>query len=102
MLKEMKDLKTLEELDINPNKPMKIEIIFNTVRGYDLDNLIKSFLDVLVKYYKLEDDNNFVDIHLTRGEYFKDTIEEGEITFSIKNCEGNILNKIDKLCAKIK
>ncbi len=102
MLTEMKQLRTLEELNINPDKPMKIEIVFNTIRGYDLDNLIKSFLDVLVKYYKLEDDNNFVDIHLIRGTEFKDTIDEGEITFAIKNCEGNILNKIDKVCAKIK
>jgi Holliday junction resolvase RusA-like endonuclease len=101
MLQEMKQLKTLEELQLNPIQPMKIEIIFDTVRGFDIDNLIKSFLDVLVKHYKLEDDNNFVDIHLIRGN-FKDNIDEGIIKFYISNCEGVILNKIDKLCAKIK
>lgn len=101
ILQEMKQLKTLEELQLDPTQPMKIEIVFDTVRGFDIDNLVKSFLDVLVRYYKLKDDNNFVDIHLTRGS-FKDNINEGLIKFYISNCEGNILNKIDKLCAKIK
>jgi Holliday junction resolvase RusA-like endonuclease len=101
MLQEMKQLKTLEELQLDPTQPMKIEIIFDTVRGFDIDNLVKSFLDVLVRYYKLKDDNNFVDIHLIRGS-FKDNINEGLIKFYISNCEGNILNKIDKLCTKIK
>jgi Holliday junction resolvase RusA-like endonuclease len=102
MLKEMKQLKSLEELNIDPTQPMKIDIVFSTVRGFDIDNLIKSFLDVLVKHYKLEDDNNFTDIHLTRAYKFIDNINEGAIIFNISNCDGTILNKLDKIYLKLK
>jgi Holliday junction resolvase RusA-like endonuclease len=101
MLKEMIQLKPLEELNINPMQPMKIDIIFDTLRGFDIDNLIKSFLDVLVKHYKLKDDNNFVDIHIIRGKRFMNKIEEGAITFHIENCEGNIMDELDEMYLKL-
>lgn len=101
-LYKMNHLESLEELNIDATKPMKIEIIFKTIRGFDIDNLIKSFLDTLVKYYGLADDNNFVDIHIKRDSSFIQTLEEGTICFAIENCEGCILNEIDKAVIQLK
>lgn len=102
MLEIMKTLPTLEELNIDPEKPMKIDIVFYTIIGVDIDNLIKSFLDVLVAHYDLEDDNNFVDIHFRRGEKFVESKEEGAILFNIENCEGLIMDIYDKLLLDIR
>jgi Holliday junction resolvase RusA-like endonuclease len=102
MLEIMEDLPTLEEMNVDPEKPMKIDIIFYTIIGVDIDNLIKSFLDVLVAHYDLEDDNNFVDIHFKRGNKFVETKEEGAIIFNIENCEGLIMDIYDKLLLDIR
>ena len=85
MLEVMKTLPSLEEMNVDPEKPMKIDIVFYTIIGVDIDNLIKSFLDVLVAHYDLEDDNNFVDIHFRRGEKFVESKKEGAILFNIEN-----------------
>jgi Holliday junction resolvase RusA-like endonuclease len=101
-LKQMESLPTLDTLGVDPTKPMKIDIIFYTVRGVDIDNLIKSFLDVLVKHYDMEDDNNFVDIHFRRGEKFVEQQSEGSILFNIENCDGLVMDIYDKLLLDIK
>lgn len=102
MLEIMKSLPSLEELNVDPAKPMKIDITFFTIRGVDIDNLIKSFLDVLVKHYNLEDDNNFVDIHFRRATSFVNDKKDGSIMFNIENCKGLIMNEFDKLYLDIK
>lgn len=101
-LKQMKTLPTLNELGVDPTLPMKIDIIFNTVRGVDIDNLIKSFLDILVKHYGMEDDNNFVDIHFRRGNRFVEEQNKGSIMFNIENCDGLVMDIYDKLLLDIK
>jgi Holliday junction resolvase RusA-like endonuclease len=100
-LEKMQVLPTLKELNIDPDKPMKIDIIFHAARGFDEDNLIKSFLDTLVMYYNMKDDNNFVDIHVRRSDKYARNIEDGAILFNIENCEGKIMNVFDKLLMAI-
>jgi Holliday junction resolvase RusA-like endonuclease len=102
MLEVMKTLPSLEEMNVDPEKPMKIDIVFYTIIGVDIDNLIKSFLDVLVDYYELEDDNNFVEINIKRGDKFVESKEDGAIFFNIENCEGLILDIFDRLLLDIR
>lgn len=78
-------LKSLQEMNVNPNKPMKIEIEFTLVHGSDTDNCIKSFLDILVKYYKMRDDNNFVTINVSRNPEWARSYSDGKIKFRIEN-----------------
>jgi Holliday junction resolvase RusA-like endonuclease len=68
LLNEMKisHLKSLKEMNINPNNKMKIELCFGTKAGYDADNLAKSFIDTLVKHYNLPHDNNFFEISIKK------------------------------------
>jgi Holliday junction resolvase RusA-like endonuclease len=101
IFKLMESLPTLEELNIDINKPMKIEMKFYHARGYDVQNLDKTFIDVLTIHYGLRDDNDFVDVGVKRGEYFTDTEEDGFILFKIENCEGKIMNTFDRLLAAI-
>ena len=77
-------LKTLKEMNINPNKPMKIELEFKMVKGCDTDNPIKSFIDTLVKFYNLSDDNNFISINTTRSIAYANSYSEGTIKFKVK------------------
>ena len=65
------------------NKPMKIDICFGVEERYDVDNMIKSFLDTLVSYYGLKNDNGFYEINMKK-EIVK-TREEGYIAFNITN-----------------
>ena len=64
-------------------KPMKIDICFGVEERYDVDNMIKSFLDTLVSYYGLKNDNGFYEINMKK-EIVK-TQEEGYIAFNIAN-----------------
>ena len=64
-------------------KPMKIDICFGVEERYDVDNMIKSFLDTLVSYYGLKNDNGFYEINMKK-EIVK-TKEEGYIAFNIAN-----------------
>jgi Holliday junction resolvase RusA-like endonuclease len=82
---ETSKLKSLEEMNVDPNKPMKIEIEFKLVRGSDTDNPIKSFLDTLVKYYGLKDDNNFMVINVSRDFTCANSYSDGRIKFRIEN-----------------
>lgn len=100
-LQEMQGLPTLEEMGVDPNKPMRLTAVFTHVRGYDVDNMIKSFQDILTEYYGIEDDNNFVEPIPKRGTSFARTINDGSITFTIENCEGLIMNEFDKLLMAI-
>jgi Holliday junction resolvase RusA-like endonuclease len=72
-------------MNINPNKPMKLEVEFKLVRGSDTDNPLKSFIDLLVRYYGLTDDNNFVDIHVSRNSVWAKDYSDGQIKFKISN-----------------
>ena len=82
------NLKSLKELNVNPNKPMKIEINFKLVENSDTDNPIKAFIDTLVKYYGLTDDNNFYIINASRDRECargKEMGQGGRIQFRISN-----------------
>ena len=87
MLCTMKNYKiqSLKSMGINPNKPMKLEVEFKLVRGSDTDNPLKSFIDLLVRYYELTDDNNFVDIHVSRNPVWANSYSDGQIKFKITN-----------------
>ena len=87
MLCTMRDYKiqSLRSMGINPNKPMKLEVEFKLVRGSDTDNPLKSFIDLLVRYYGLTDDNNFVDIHVSRNSVWANSYSDGQIKFNITN-----------------
>lgn len=84
---EMKyeEMPSLARIGVNPNKPMKLEVEFKLVKGSDTDNPLKAFIDLLVRYYKLNDDNNFADIHVTRNPIWANTRSEGNIKFRISN-----------------
>jgi Holliday junction resolvase RusA-like endonuclease len=86
-LRTMKNsgMKSLRSMCVNPNKPMKLEVEFKLVRGSDTDNPLKSFIDLLVRYYGLTDDNNFVDIHVTRNPIWANSYSDGKIKFKITN-----------------
>ncbi len=64
-------------------KPMKIDICFGVEERYDVDNMIKSFLDTLVSYYGLKNDNGFYEISMKKE--IVETKEEGYIAFNITN-----------------
>lgn len=98
----MNDLPTLEEMNVDPNKPMKIEIIFHHAREYDHHNLDKSFIDVLSLHYGLRDDANFVKRYTEADDEYARTTAEGTIQFRIMNCEGKILNRMDRLWLAIR
>jgi hypothetical protein len=98
----MKDMPTLEEMNVDPNKPMKIEIIFHHAREYDHHNLDKSFIDVLSLHYGLRDDANFVKRYTEADDEYAKTTDEGTIQFRITNCEGRILNRMDRLWLAIR
>ena len=87
MLYAMKtnNFKSLENMGVNPNKPMKIEVEFKLVKGCDTDNPLKSFIDLLVRYYKLPDDNNFVNINVSRNPEWAKSYSDGQIKFKIEN-----------------
>ena len=80
-----KEMPSLTRIGVNPNKPMKLEVEFKLIKGSDTDNPLKAFIDLLVRYYKLNDDNNFVDIHVTRNPIWANTRSEGNIKFRISN-----------------
>lgn len=102
LLKAMKELPTLKELKVDPNKPMKIEMIYDTIRNVDVQNCNKAFLDVLAEHYNMPNDNNFTRIEEIRGENFVETKADGAIYFRIINCEGRIMNIYDELWLAIK
>ena len=82
---EKTNIKSLRSMNINPNKPMKLEVEFKLVRGSDTDNPLKSFIDLLVRYYGLTDDNNFVDINVSRNPVWAKDYSDGQIKFKISN-----------------
>jgi predicted RNase H-like nuclease (RuvC/YqgF family) len=82
---EKTNIKSLRSMNVNPNKPMKLEVEFKLVRGSDTDNPLKSFIDLLVRYYGLTDDNNFVDIHISRNSVWAKDYSDGQIKFKISN-----------------
>lgn len=100
--KAMEGLPTLEEMNVDPNKPMKIEIIFHHAREYDHHNLDKSFIDVLALHYGLKDDANFIKRYTEGDTTYAKTTKEGTIQFRITNCEGRILNRMDRLWLAIR
>jgi Holliday junction resolvase RusA-like endonuclease len=87
MLCAMKNhnIKSLRSIGVNPHKPMKLDVEFKLVRGSDTDNPLKSFIDLLVRYYGLTDDNNFVDIHISRNPVWANSYSDGQIKFKITN-----------------
>ena len=91
MLRQMRlaHIKSLDSMHVDPNKPMKIEIEFKLVSGSDTDNPIKSFIDTLVKYYGLKDDNNFYVINASRDLTSAINNANGRIRFRITNIEKN-------------
>ena len=84
---EQSKIKSLEDMNVDPNKPMKIEVEFTLVKGSDTDNPIKSFMDTLVEYYELQDDNNFYVINASRDFSWASSKEYGKIKFRITNIE---------------
>lgn len=84
---EQLKIKSLEDMNVDPNKPMKIEVEFTLVKGSDTDNPIKSFMDTLVEYYELQDDNNFYVINASRDFSWAASKEYGKIKFRITNIE---------------
>lgn len=87
-LMRISNIKSLKDLNVDPNKPMKIEIEFKLVKNSDTDNPVKAFVDTLVKYYGLTDDNNFYvinasrDLDCARGQEMG---QGGRIRFKITN-----------------
>lgn len=79
------NLKSLEEMNVDRNKPMRLDIEFKLMRGFDTDNPIKSFIDLLVRHYGLSDDNNFIKINVTRDLAYARSYSEGTIKFKISN-----------------
>lgn len=94
---EMSGLKSLDDMNVDPTKPMKIEIEFKLVRGSDTDNPIKSFIDTLVKYYGLKDDNNFYVINASRDFTPARNYEDGRIKFRITNIDKNDKGQITEV-----
>ena len=87
---KMEDLPTLEELQIDPTQPMRIEIIFSLKDDtMDVNNFVKSFLDALETHYKKEfkdfDDVNFIDVRATKFLTYCGSFENGQIFFKITN-----------------
>ena len=76
-------LKSLKEMNVNPNNKMKIELCFGTKANYDADNLAKSFIDTIVKFYNLPNDNNFYEINIKK-EIVSD-YKNGYIKYAISN-----------------
>ncbi len=73
---------------INFNRPLKIDVCFGMLPQYDGDNMIKSFLDTLVKYHrahnkKLKNDNGFLKYTIEKKPVA--SRKEGFIQFSISN-----------------
>jgi hypothetical protein len=89
MLRQMRleHIKSIDSMHVDPNKPMKIEIEFKLVNGSDTDNPIKSFIDTLVKYYGLKDDNNFYVINSSRDFTPATNYANGRIKFRITNID---------------
>lgn len=94
---EMSGLKSLDDMNVDPTKPMKIEIEFKLVSGSDTDNPIKSFIDTLVKYYGLKDDNNFYVINASRDFTPARNYEDGRIKFRITNIDKNNKGEITEV-----
>ena len=94
---EMSGLKSLDDMNVDPTKPMKIEIEFKLVSGSDTDNPIKSFIDTLVKYYGLKDDNNFYVINASRDFTPARNYEDGRIKFRITNIDKNDKGQITEV-----
>lgn len=73
---------------INFNRPLRIDVCFGMLQQYDGDNMIKSFLDTLVKYHRihnkrLKNDNGF--LKYTIEKKIVASRKEGFIQFSISN-----------------
>ncbi len=88
-LMEQLKIKSLEEINVDPNRPMKIEVEFKLKHGCDTDNPIKAFLDVLQRYYELKDDNNFYVVNISRDFVCAKDDNDGRIKFRITNIEKN-------------
>ena len=84
------NLRSLSSMNVNPNKPMMLEVEFKLTKGSDTDNPLKSFLDLLVRHYKLSDDNNFYKIVVSRDPVSAENESEGKIKFRITNIEINL------------
>ena len=87
---KMEDLPTLEELQVDPYTPMRVDIVFWLKDGtMDVNNFVKSFLDALETHYKKEvkdfDDVNFIDVRATKLLTYCDSFDKGQIFFKITN-----------------
>lgn len=79
-------LDSLESMNVDPTKPMHIEFLFKVKNTqFDTDNLIKSALDAVVRYYKLPNDNKFLSISASKYNEAVEREDQGEISFAIRN-----------------
>ena len=86
------NLKSLKALQVDSNSPMHIDLVFRVKNiNYDTDNLVKSTIDAIARYYNLENDNRFVSFSAHKYMEPVETYDEGEISFSIRNLTSNEL-----------
>ena len=69
---------------INLRRRIKVDVCFGIAFGYDVDNMIKSFLDtLLVDYYGLKNDNSVIEVNMKKE--LVGAEEDGYIAFNISN-----------------
>jgi Holliday junction resolvase RusA-like endonuclease len=69
---------------INLKRRIKVDVCFGVTFGYDVDNMIKSFLDtLLVEYYGLNNDNGVIEVNMRKE--LVETEKDGYIAFNITN-----------------
>ncbi len=87
---ELENLPTLEEMGVDPSKPMKLDIYYYLKdETFDAHNCLKSFLDALEAHYKKEypqfNDNMFADTRTRKYFSYAGSYDNGFIAFGIKN-----------------
>lgn len=87
---KMQSLPTLEELNLDPTMPKKVDIFFYLKdETFDVSNCTKSFLDAIQAHYKKEypdfNDNVFADVRTRKYFSYSGSYEDGYIIFGIKD-----------------
>lgn len=80
-----KDLEPIDSFNerVDKTKPMKLFLAFEKKKEHDLDNLIKSFQDMLATVYGFDD--RLVEAYIIKKMDDVDTYEEGKIYYWIVN-----------------
>jgi Holliday junction resolvase RusA-like endonuclease len=69
--------------NVNFKRRIKVDVCFGILPEYDVDNMIKSFLDSLVAYYNLPNDNNVFEINLKKQ--VVSSYKDAFISFNVDN-----------------